>query len=81
LHPSTSFGTEAQKLGGFEWQWWLRGESDLIREFQTYLGRFDAHDAAADAARAGEDAARERWFEREIDIKFKCLLAYRRGIA
>jgi hypothetical protein len=74
-------GTVAQKLGGFEWKWWLRGESDLIREYQTYLDRFDAHDAAAKAARAAVDAARERRFEREIDIKFKCSLAYRRGIA
>lgn len=74
-------GGVAQKLGGFEWKWWLRGESDLIQDYQTYLDRFDAHDAAAAAARAAVDGARERWFEREIDIKFKCSLTYRRGIA
>jgi hypothetical protein len=74
-------GAVTQKLGGFEWKWWLRGKSDLIQDYQTYLDQFDAHDAAAKAARAAVDAARERWFEREIDIKFKCSLAYRRGIA
>jgi hypothetical protein len=74
-------GTVTQKLGGFEWKWWLREKSDLIQDYQTYLDRFDAHDAAAAAARAAVDAARERWFEREIDIMFKCSLAYRRGIA
>lgn len=73
-------GTVAQKLGGFEWKWWFRGESDLIHEYQTYLDRFDAHDAAAEAARAAVDVARERWFEKEIDGKFKCSLAYRRGV-
>jgi hypothetical protein len=73
-------GTVAQKLGVFEWRWWLRGKSDLIREYHTYLYRIGAHDAAAKAARAAVNAARERWFEREIDIKFKCSLAFRRGV-
>jgi hypothetical protein len=73
-------GTVAQKLGGFEWRWWLREESDLIWEYQMYLDRFDAHDAAAKAARAAVDAARERWFEREIDIKFKSSMAYSRNV-
>jgi hypothetical protein len=74
-------GAAAQKSGGFEWKWWFIVESDLIREYQTYLERFDAHDAAAKAARAAVDVARERWFEQEIDNKFKCSLVYRRDVA
>jgi hypothetical protein len=72
--------TAAQKLGSFEWKWWLVVESDLIRDYRTYLDRFDAHDAAAKAARAAVDAARERWFESEIDIKFKSSLLYQRDV-
>jgi hypothetical protein len=74
-------GAAAQKLGGFKWRWWLILESDSVREYQTYLDRFDAHDAAAKAARAAVDAARERWFEVKMDSKFKCSLAYQRGVA
>jgi hypothetical protein len=70
----------AQKLGGFERKWWLVVESDRIREYQTYLHRFDAHDGVGKAARAAVDTARERWFEQKIDNMFKCSLAYRRGI-
>jgi hypothetical protein len=74
-------GTATQKLGGYEWRCWLIVESDLVRDYRMYLQRFDAYDAAAKAARQAVDAARERWFEREIDIKFKSSLAYRRGVA
>jgi hypothetical protein len=73
-------GTLAQKLGGFEWQWWLIVEADLVREYRTYLERFDAHGAAAEAARQAVDAARERWFEKEIESKFKSSLAYSRNV-
>jgi hypothetical protein len=68
-------GTLAQKLGGFEWQWWLIVEADLVRGYRKYLERFDAHDAAAKAAKQAVDAARERWFEKQMDEKFKCSLA------
>jgi hypothetical protein len=74
-------GAAAQKLGGFEWRWWLIVESDLVREYQTYLDRFEAHDTAAEAARAVVDAARDRWFEEKMDSKFKRSLAYQRGVA
>jgi hypothetical protein len=73
-------GIVARRLGGFEWRWWLVVDSDLVREYRAYLDRFDAHDAATKAALAAVDGARERWFEREIDNKFKCSLAYRRGV-
>jgi hypothetical protein len=73
-------GNVAQKLGGFEWRWWLIVEADLIREYRTYLGRFDKHISAAEAARQAVDAAREWWFEKEIDIKFKSSLAYSRNV-
>jgi hypothetical protein len=74
-------GTAAQKLGGFDWRWWLIVESDSVREYQTYLIRFNAHDAAAKAARAAVDAARERWFEEKMDSKFKRSLGYQRSSA
>jgi hypothetical protein len=74
-------GTAAQKLGGFECQWWLIVESDSIREYRTYLQQFDAHDATAEAARAVVDAARDRWFEEKMDSKFKLSLGYQRSIA
>jgi hypothetical protein len=72
-------GTLAQKLGGFEWRWWLIVEADLIRDYRTYLERLDKHVLAAEAARQAVDAARERWFEKEIESKFKSLLAYSRN--
>jgi hypothetical protein len=74
-------GAAAQKLGGFEWQWWLIVESDSVREYRTYLQQFDAHDAVAEAATAVVDAARDRWFEEKMDSKFKRSLGYQRSIA
>jgi hypothetical protein len=73
-------GAAAQKLSGFEWQWWLIVESDSVREYRTYLQQFDTHDAAAETARAVVDAARERWFEEKMDSNFKCSLGYQRGV-
>jgi hypothetical protein len=54
--------------------------SDLIREYRSYLELFDAHQTVAEAARAAVDTARKRGFEKEIDGKFKCSLAYH-GVA
>jgi hypothetical protein len=55
-------------------------KSDLIREYRSYLEVFDVHQTVAEAARAAVDTARERGFEKEIDGKFKCSLAYH-GVA